>query len=215
ARVRALAEERGLEMACYGSYARAGAAEWTPERFGRVLDIAAGLGAPRVRVWAGTTGSAAATAADWQAVIEALRRWGALAADRGITLVVERHGNTLTDYGDTARRLIDRVNLPAVRLNYQVPYPPPAGGYADLAADLRRHLPVSAHIHVQNYRAEALTRAPLAEGIIRYDDWPPLLAEAAFDGWAMLEFLPEGSDLPPVELAQAEMASLRALLNVR
>ncbi|HOF89964.1 MAG TPA: TIM barrel protein, partial [Armatimonadota bacterium] len=124
ARVRALAEERGLEMACYGSYARAGAAEWTPERFGRVLDIAAGLGAPRVRVWAGTTGSAAATAADWQAVIEALRRWGALAADRGITLVVERHGNTLTDYGDTARRLIDRVNLPAVRLNYQVPYPP-------------------------------------------------------------------------------------------
>ena len=214
ARVRARAEECGLKIACYGAYARAGAEDWTPERFHRILDIAAGLGAPRVRVWAGSKGSADATEADWEAVTEALRRWGALAAARGITLVVERHANTLTDYGDTARRLIDRVNLPAVRLNYQVPYPQEAAAYASLAADLRLHLPVSAHIHAQNYRATDLQRTPLAEGVVRYDDWPPLLAEAAFDGWAMLEFLPEGSSLPPAEVAKAETASLRALLHL-
>jgi 3-dehydroshikimate dehydratase len=214
ARVRAAAGELGLEIACYGAYARAGVAEWTVARFRRVLAIAAGLGAPRIRVWAGAMGSAAATEADWDAVTAALRAWGALAADAGLTLVVERHANTLTDYGDTARRLIDRVGLPAVRLNYQVPYPLDPAGYADLTADLRRHLPVSAHIHVQNYRADDLKRVPLADGMVRYAAWPPLLADAAFDGWAMLEFLPETTDLPPVELAKAELASLRMLLNV-
>jgi sugar phosphate isomerase/epimerase len=165
-------------------------------------------------VWAGTTGSAEATDADWDAVATALAAWGPTAADRGITLVVERHNNTLTDYGAAARRLIDRANHPAVRLNYQVPYPLDPAGYADLTADLRMHLPVSAHMHVQNYRAEDLKRVPLAEGIVRYADWPPLLAETGFNGWAMLEFLPETTDLPPVALAAAELASLRRLFGI-
>lgn len=214
ARVRVRAAELGLEMACYGSYARAGAADWTPERFGRILDIAEGLGTPRIRVWAGTRGSAEATDADWDAVAAALAMWGEMAAARGLTLVVERHGNTLTDYGDTARRLIDRVNHPAVRLNYQVPYPLDPAGYADLAADLRMHLPVSAHMHVQNYRADDMKRVPLAEGMVRYADWASILADTGFSGWAMLEFLPETTDLPPVELARAELASLRRLFGI-
>lgn len=213
ARVRALAVGLGLEIACYGSYARAGASDWTVERFARILAIAAELGTPRIRVWAGTTGSAEATDVDWEVVTTALRTWGTLAAGRGITLVVERHGHTLTDYGDTARRLIGRVNLPAVRLNYQIPYPLDAAGYANLTDDLRRHLPVSAHMHVQNYRAEDLKRVPLADGLVRYADWAPLLAETRFDGWVMLEFLPETSALSPVALAKAELLSLRKLFT--
>ncbi|MHB9132958.1 MAG: sugar phosphate isomerase/epimerase family protein [Armatimonadota bacterium] len=204
-----------LAAAAYGSYARAGSDEWSGERVAAMLDRVVDLGAPTVRVWAGATGSAEATPADWMRVTDALRRWGDLAAARRLKLVVERHTNTLTDFGDCARRLIDGVNHPAVRLNYQVPYPGMEEDYRiKLEDDLRLHLPVSAHIHLQNYRSADLQRVPLAEGMVDLSTWPPLLAEAHFDGWAVLEFLPEQSEMSLVELTRSELASLARLFKL-
>jgi sugar phosphate isomerase/epimerase len=210
ARVRGVAASLGLEIAAYGSYARAGAADWTPERFSRTLAIAADLGTPRVRVWAGTTGSADATPDDWDAVAGALAAWGEMAAARGITLVVERHNGTLTDYGDCAFRLLTRVNSPAVRLNYQAPYPMGPELAQNLTADLRLHLPLTAHLHAHNFRHADMTRVALAEGMVDFAAFTPLLREFAVEGWAMLEFLPE-VDADLTDVARNELSWLRTV----
>ncbi len=217
ARVRRLAEVQGLNMAAYGSYAQAGEAEWPDERVAAMLDRVVDLGAPLVRVWAGTRGSAEATPGDWTRVIDSLRAWGDLAGARGLRLVVERHCHTLTDLGDCARRLIDAVGHPAVRLNYQIPYPWPVDAYhTAMESDLRLHLPVSLHAHAQNYRfaGDAMTLVSLAEGVVDYAAWRPLLDDAAFEGWVMLEFLPQLPDADPVALARNELTALREMWGV-
>ncbi|HEY3415402.1 MAG TPA: TIM barrel protein [Armatimonadota bacterium] len=216
ARVQRLIESQGLEIAAYGSYARAGDAAWTSERFAGIIARAVDLGAPRIRVWAGATGSADAQPDDWTQAAATLTAWGELAAARGVQLVVERHNNSLTDFGDAALRLFTLIPHPAVRLNYQAPYPWTEQAYcAELADDLRRYLPLSAHMHVQNFtrRDDGLVQVPVAEGLINFAMYDPLLAEAQFDGWAMLEFLPDIPEISKVALARRELASLGRLLD--
>ncbi len=216
ARVKTLAERRGLAIAVYGAYARAGEAEWPAARIAGLLDRVADLDCRCTRVWAGSVPSAQAAPADWQRVAAALRAWGELAAARGQRIVVERHCGTLTDFGDSAARLLALVDHPAVRLNYQAPYPWTADAYATaMTDDLRTYLPLSAQMHVQNYRIDdgQFVRVPLADGVIDFTAWRPLLDAASFDGWAMLEFLPETVDLPAGQLARRELAVLRRLLG--
>ncbi|MCX7868671.1 MAG: hypothetical protein N2322_01855, partial [Terrimicrobiaceae bacterium] len=64
--VRRLTADAGLHTAAYGSYLRLGQPEPSLEA---VLDTAAELGAPVVRVWAGSKGSAEATPEDWSRVV--------------------------------------------------------------------------------------------------------------------------------------------------
>jgi 3-dehydroshikimate dehydratase len=75
----------GLRIMSIGSYYRAGSFG----NFEDVLALATELGAPRVRIWAGDVGSADATAAQWEAVVEDTRRIAGLAAARGATLAFE------------------------------------------------------------------------------------------------------------------------------
>src|SRR5205085_2622842 len=76
----------------YGSYFRAG----DPlGEFEAVLETARALGAPRIRIWAGRTGSAEASAAQRAAVAEGARVAAELAGD--IEVALEFHGGTLTD----------------------------------------------------------------------------------------------------------------------
>ncbi len=153
ATIRRTAEAYGIRMPAVGSYANAGDDAWTASRFDALLGRTADLGADTIRVWAGKIGSAQATPRDWEIVTDTLRRWGELAANRGVRIVVERHCGTLTDY-EQARRLIENVASPAVRLNYQVPFPwsPDAWSGQRMLDDLIDLIPLSAHMHVQNYR---------------------------------------------------------------
>jgi sugar phosphate isomerase/epimerase len=213
ASVKRRCHQLGLAMPAYGSYARAGLAEWTPARFLALLPPLMDMGIPRLRVWAGDVASAEASPAQWGAVTDTLRHWGDLAGAAGVQLVVERHCGSLTDYGQSARQLITGVAHPAVRLNYQAPFPWPPDHYATaLADDARIHLPHSTHFHVQNYSAQAgdACRTGVGEGLIPYQTWRPLLRDAGYTGWAMLEFLPEDTTLAPLALAQREFAALQA-----
>ncbi|WP_347108678.1 TIM barrel protein [Paenarthrobacter sp. S56] len=93
ARAKAATEEAGLTVLSLGSYYRAG----DFGDFGRDLALAEATGAPRVRIWAGALGSQEAGEDHWAAVAADTRRVAGLAADRGITIAFEYHGNTLTD----------------------------------------------------------------------------------------------------------------------
>lgn len=95
--------DAGLVVASYGSYWRAG-----PEDVGPVLATARALGAPRVRVWAGDTGSAAA--GDRSPVVRALADAVHRADDLGLQLGTESHGGTLTDTTASTLQLLAEVD---------------------------------------------------------------------------------------------------------
>jgi Xylose isomerase-like TIM barrel len=140
AQVGAATRAAGLAVASYGSYHRFGAGE----EFGPVLAAATALGAPRIRVWAGRTGSAQTTAAERDRLVRAVREAADRAAGAGIGLAFEFHAGTLTDTAASARALVEEVAHAAVRCYWQ----PPVGAPADAAVaglDLLLDLVVAVH----------------------------------------------------------------------
>ena len=104
--------DAGLAVAAYGSYYRLGEYEDPAGTFARSLISAAALGAPTIRVWAGTKPSAEADGT-YRAK---LAREGALIAgmaqEKGIRVAFEWHKNTLTDTNASAMALLAEANHP-------------------------------------------------------------------------------------------------------
>ncbi len=201
ASVAAMTADAGLAVCSYGSYFRADAGE----DIAPVLDSAEALGADRVRVWAGRTGSADASGVEWNDTAGRLSDACSAASDRGITLALEYHGGTLADNPQATLRLLHDVGSPALSAYWQPTVGATDGqALAEYAAIAER---VSA-VHVFSWwpRAERL-RLREREGL-----WRALVAAATAAAHpprdALLEFVPD--DDP--ELLAEEAATLRAWL---
>ncbi|MER5744915.1 TIM barrel protein [Streptomyces sp. NPDC002225] len=120
---REAAERHGLRCCSYGSYFRAepGGPAGPDDGFAPVARAAVLLCAPRVRVWAGTTGSREATAEQRAATAAALREAARTGADHGLELGLEFHGNTLTDTAASTLRLLEEVGADNLRTYWQPP----------------------------------------------------------------------------------------------
>ncbi|WP_328608178.1 sugar phosphate isomerase/epimerase [Amycolatopsis sp. NBC_00345] len=184
-RTRARCAAAGIAVAAYGSYYRAG--ESDPAELGPVLDTAALLGAPLVRVWAGRLGSAESSPHHRALVTARLRAAGDAAQERGLRLALEYHVDTLTDTLESTQRLLRELHHPAV-----VPYWQPRGEQpvAPAMTQIRALLPEVPSVHVFSWGPPGpAERLPLAD---RGDLWQPVLAELAADGLtrhALLEFV--------------------------
>ncbi len=186
--------QSGITVVCYGSYYRFGectGAEGAgaPEPpFAAVLDTAVALGAPVIRVWAGTKGSARTARSEREAVVQAARRYADLAAQQHCRIAFEYHGNTLTDTVESALSLIEEINHQNVSLLWQ-----PAVGRATTQRydELCRVLPQLSHIHCFHWGpAGFVDKRPLAHGA---DEWRSYLHGLPKERttWVLLEFLPE------------------------
>lgn len=196
--------EAGLQVAAYGSYYRLSHPDSGP--FEAVLQTAVALGAPAIRVWAGRQGTDQADEVYWQAVVDDSRRCADLAAEAGITLVYEFHGNTLTDTNEAARTLLERVNHPHLKSYWQ---PPRYSKLADNLAGLEAVFPWLYGLHVFTWHAETGQRLPLVEGA---DLWAQYLAKASAKGedqFALIEFVVD--DAPEQFLRDA--ATLKTWLS--
>ena len=202
--IRRLTENAGLQVAAYGSYYRAG--ETTDVRFQDVLQSAAALGAPTIRVWAGKQGSADADEAYRDRVAEDTRRIAELAANVNVRVAFEFHGNTLTDTTESAVDLLRRVHHPNLFSYWQ---PPRGWDEGRLEESLRTILPHLQNLHVFAWTDDG-TRRPLAEGSER---WQRLFRQLQGERlppqcYAMLEFV--RNDDPSQFLEDA--ATLKRLL---
>ncbi len=198
--VRRMTRDEGLEIPSYGSYYRVGQ---DPERFEDILSTAVALGAPVIRVWAGTVGSPEATRATWDSVVADSRRIAALAQAEGLRIAFEYHGNTLTDTDEAAIRLLTHVNHPAVRCYWQMRES--AVSLVEHLEGLHSILPWLENVHVQ--ASQAGQRVPLDT---QADAWRKILGVVASTGrdhTALLEFVRD--DSPEQFLADA--ATLRSL----
>ncbi len=198
--IRRMMCDEGLEIPSYGSYYRMGQAQ---ERFEDVVSSALILGAPVIRVWAGTIGSPQATGATWGSVIEDSRRCAAMAQSEGLRIAFEYHGNTLTDTDEAAIRLLTDVNHPAVNCYWQMR--DSTMSLSEHLDSLRSILPWLEHVHVQATRDGQ--RVPLET---QAGTWQRILGVAASTGrdhTTRLEFVRD--DSPEQFLADAAM--LRSL----
>lgn len=181
--------DSGLTISSYGSYYRAGVTD--PAEWAEVLATATELGAPSIRVWAGTAGSAEATPRQRAAVVESLREAAVAAQEQGVHIALEYHHGTLTDTLESATLLYAEVCHGSV-----LPYWQPSGGQeaAHALEEVRTLLPLLTTAHVFSWGPAGWSdRLPLEA---REDLWRPVLAELNRDGvdrYALLEFVQQDS----------------------
>ncbi|MGC0417900.1 sugar phosphate isomerase/epimerase family protein [Embleya sp. AB8] len=192
--VRAVSDRYGLVCCSYGSYFRATPAE--SAAFPAVARAAVLLGAPRVRVWAGGTGSRSALPDERHETVHCLREAARIAADHGLELATEFHGETLTDTVASTIRLLDEVGADNVRTYWQPPLDTPdeqaLAGLVELGDRVTA-------VHVFSWWP-GNNRLPLAD---RWSLWVAALGLPAVRGVeALLEFVP--GDDPAVLGHEAE-----------
>jgi sugar phosphate isomerase/epimerase len=197
----------GLTIAAYGSYYRCDDRADQPD-FADVLASAQALGAPLIRVWAGTTGSAETSDETRACIVADLQRIGEIAAAAGVSISIEYHANTLTDDPDSALALIEAVDHPNVKLYWQTSN----GKSAEYSAGvLQRLLPHITHLHVfhWNFGDEGIERRPLEEALPVWDHYLRIATPApAVPRCLMLEFIRDDS---PEQLA-ADAQTLHQLI---
>lgn len=204
-RIRAAAGEAGVEVPVFGSYLRAGAAGFDDE-LGRELDVAERLGADLIRVWAGTTDYEEREEGDVERAVADLRTVAERAADRGLAVTVEKHGGSLTNAREGARRLIEAVGHEACGLNWQPLFHLPAD---ELEAEAAALADLVNNVHLQAVpEPDTWDRCPLSEA---YFDVPALVStlRGAFEGYFEVEFVTD--DRPYREAIERDLAYLRGI----
>jgi len=195
--------EAGLMVSAYGSYYRVGE---TTLPFEQVLASAVALGAPTIRVWVGTKGSADCSSAEREGIIADALRVAGLAARSGITISLEYHANTLTDTRSSVQTLLTELAHPNIEFLWQ----PSNGEPFDACAErLLEILPRVRNFHVFHWWPTAAERRPLIEGADRWQSYIEIARETGRDIDCLLEFV--AGDLPEQFLADA--AVLRRLLD--
>ncbi len=177
-----------LVVAAYGSYYRLGSSRG-PD-FSSVLASAVALGAPVIRVWAGTSGSDAAGPAERKAVGEDALRCADLAAAKNILIAYEFHDGTLTDTMESTLELLDKTMHPFIKTLWQ---PPNGRSLPECLAGLRAILPRLQHIHAFHWWPDPTCRLPLAEGRDRWSAYVAELRKENKESSFLLEFV-KGDD---------------------
>jgi sugar phosphate isomerase/epimerase len=184
AKVGAMTRSAGLWVAAYGSYYRLASRDG-PD-FSSVLASAVALGAPVIRVWAGSHGSADASLAEKSAVAEDALRCADLAALHNIRLAYEFHEGTLTDTTESALELLHATDHPFIKTLWQ---PPHGLSLDECVGSLRALLPRLQHLHVFHWWPDPSCRLPLADGRDRWTAYVAELRVCRKDCALLLEFV--------------------------
>ncbi len=181
--------DAGLEVACYGSYYRLASDKPENPEVQAVLDTAIALGAPTVRVWAGTKGSASADETDWSRVVDKALEAAELFHKHGIKLVYEYHGNTLTDTIASSQRLLKETEHPAIASLWQPPIRTTHQQCLDSLEGVMGHL---ANVHVFHWSFDAagkVYRQALECGEPLWLDYLKRIAQLRESRYCLMEFV--------------------------
>lgn len=113
-----------------------------------MCELTKSWGTNKLRTFSGGKGSANVGEAERAAWTERLREYCQVAEDQGIQLVVETHPNTLADTLQSTIQLIEEVNHPALKINFDVIHVWEMGSDPELA--LEKIAPLIVHLHFKN-----------------------------------------------------------------
>ncbi len=188
--VRRMTENAGLSVAAYGSYFRAGDNENPEKVFEPVLKTAVELGAPVIRVWAGSKWSFRADEAYVAKVVSDTQKICDMAKEYGMDIAYEYHGWTLTDTRFSAVDTIKMVNKENMYLYWQPNF---TLSDADNEIALRMVLPYLKHVHCFYWDPNEV-KYPLKEGKNPWTTFAKWIQSDEKDHTVMLEFVKDGKE---------------------
>lgn len=207
ASMRRRAEDAGVAIACVATSCRfADPAERATNmaRAIEAIDLAAGVGARRIRVFGGPIPAELGRPEAVEGVAGALLSVARRAAARGVTVCLETHDDWC-DPRDVAA-VLRAVNSPAVGANWDVVHPVRTG-LATVDESFEILNPWIAHLHVHDGQAGDGAIVPIGEGIVDHRRVLALLAALPYDGFLSGEWI--GWEPYEVHLPR-ELATLRA-----
>jgi 3-dehydroshikimate dehydratase len=216
---RKMIEDRGLALTCLGSYVIFGPVKTRAEELAELDDTlytARCLRAPIVRVWASDVGAERASKKQYDKTVAEIQEACDRAARLNLVLAAEMHDDTLADSADAALRLLEAVDRPNFKLNFEVshratPEPP--------QERLSRVLDHVVHLHLRNFttyateNGERANWAPLADGLVDYYPLLDTLATAGYQGCYAVEFACREGNGKREALA-ADLSYLRGLFKL-
>jgi sugar phosphate isomerase/epimerase len=179
-----MTRDAGLAVAAYGSYFRLGQSAAGGLPFARVLETAVALGAPSIRVWAGTIGSDKADDAHRRQIADESHHIADAAAAAGVVVAYEYHGGTLTDAQASTAALLASVPHPNLKTLWQPSIPMSIDEREAALVDV---LPRLLNVHVFQWHDGA--RLPLREGATEWARYLAKVRSTGRDHYALLEFV--------------------------
>lgn len=188
----------GLEISAYGSYYRVGTYKDNyKDVFSEILETAEVLGAPVIRIWAGTTASDDVGKNERKRLTEECIEISKMAEKKGITLAFECHRNTLTDRYTSSLRLMKETDG-RLKMFWQ---PNEEMDFDYNLEALKKLLPHLQNVHVFNWTAPGV-KMPLAQAKEQWKEYISLIGSDKREHWCNLEFMPD--DRPKTLKVEAE-----------
>jgi len=183
-----MARERGLDIISFGSYV-----DPLMEDYRKHWDIAfritEDLETKTMRVWSRGGSSKDTTSTDKAEIISRLRDMSIEAAERGVTLATEMHGNNFTDTAATNLELLTAVDHPNLKTYYQPIFAPDSDDPCEAAGMMGQYV---VNVHAQNVKLMAdgkTSSCGVADGIVDYIKVVEILKSKGFDGCLEVEFV--------------------------
>ena len=189
----------------------------------RGVDIALELGVDRLRVFSGSAREGVTQEQGNAWILEGLSAGAAYGESRGVTLALENHGR-FAGRSDQVRGIIEKIDSPALRVNFDTGNFLPVGQDPVAAARELAELVVLVHLKDIRYAGDnepshvfpdpsgrLLTGSVIGDGLVDLPGVMAALREAGYDGWLSLEF--EGSEDPLAAGVPRSRATARALLE--
>lgn len=213
AEIKKCAEDNNIEIVCltpYNSHFNSldeDVRQKEIEAIKKVIDYCDYLGAKYIRIYGGNlaAGDTENIEAKRENLIKSMRYLGDIAAEKGVTLVVENHFNTMAVSAKQTAELIRDINHKAVRILYDQPNLSFTEN-EDYEEAIRIQQQYVSYMHVKDFvfkegksfessdvarpKAEernVYTRI-VGEGIIKWNEILKLVKEHGYDGWLSLEY---------------------------
>jgi len=171
---------------------------------GEIAEMAKDLGTDMVRIFTGYERPGIPYDKQYAEVVSGLKMAGKLAAEQGVTLVVQNH-HDIALHHDAMYWLLKEVNLSNVLAGWDAWSPSLEGLTSEelresvlkmkpfiantIAADYVSHPRYSYVNNLTNYQAEqpVMRAVPMGHGIIDYKTWFAALKEIGYQGWVVYE----------------------------
>ena len=178
-----LQNEYGIKCCSYGTYFRLG--ETPIEQLEDYISAAKILGTDILRLWCGTKSGADMSDVEKEELFKECKKASEIAKKLGVTLCMECHKNTFTEYPSDAKLLVNAVNSSSFLTYWQ---PSQWQNYENNVESAKIYAPFTKHIHVFNWEGTKKFSLELA-----IDKWRGYLNNFSVPRTLLLEFMPNGT----------------------